>query len=111
MAEKSERPAPTFRRATDIVGKGDSEGLDALAGRDVLLRGARSEPRTYGGKENSFTTLDVSELDNLDVITPYHSWSSAIASRLAGIPADDFPVVVSFVKARTARGFSVWTIE
>jgi len=104
---------PMERGASYVKGLGAN--LDAIQGRDVVLRGFTTEPRTIRGNDTTLVNMDISELNSKGdadtEIKEYHAFSTPLAQRLSDIPDDAFPVLVKFVKSKTGSGFSVWSIE
>ena len=100
--------APTYARATDYV-KGIGANLETIQNRDVLLKSFSISERPMRGEKKTYVSLQISELDNLDVVTEYHAWSDSLADKLAEIPDSALPVVLSFQRVATSGGYRVWT--
>ena len=99
---------PTYARATDHV-KGIGESLETIQNRDVLLRTFSISERSMRGDKKTFVSMQISELDNLDVVKDCHAWSESLADKLAEIPDSALPVVINFTRVATSGGFRVWT--
>lgn len=111
--------APTqYKRAQDFDQFG--EGLDKLAGRDVLLTRYSVSERTITDRETKergdkpFVSIYVKELNDdgtpEDKETVYHAWSEPLANKLAQIPDSELPVLIEFVKVAGANG-NVWSFR
>lgn len=103
-------PATEFKRATDYV-EGIGSNLDAVQGRDVILRGYEVSNRPMRGESAVFVDLRISETDDPETVTQYHAWSDSLGEKIGQIPQENLPVLIQFGKTRTSSGFNVWTIS
>jgi hypothetical protein len=109
VADKPTNPYANAKRASDYdTGIGDP--LDKITGQEVaLLRYSISE-RAMRGETKTFVEMFIDvNLDGTEKM--YHAWSESLAEKLARIPTDDLPVLITFDRVATSGGFKVWTFE
>ena len=103
-----------YRRASEFI-KGLGENLDKIAGTDMLLHEFEIErDRQYGDGTNDLVIMTLSTLDDEENKQKFHAWSGSLADRLEemqGATNAALPLIVAFKKAKTSRGFNVWTVE
>lgn len=102
-----------YRRASDYI-QGLGENLDKIEGTDMLLHSFEvEEERPFGDGTSTLVTMQLSTIDDPEVLVTFHAWSDAIASRLREMESNDakYPVIVNFAKTKTRRGFTVWTVK
>jgi hypothetical protein len=113
MATSKERPK--YGRASDFnVGIGDT--LDKIADTEVLLLSFDVKDRAMRGEDRKFCSLQiVYDPDGWDGDRSkahlHHAWSDSLAEKLADIPVNALPVLITFKRVQTAAGFRVWTFE
>jgi hypothetical protein len=114
MAETKERPK--YGKASDFnVGIGDT--LDKIADTEVLLLDCSISQRAMRGEQKGFVSLNiVADVEHWDGNREtgsrlFHAWSDSLAEKLKDIPANAYPVLITFTRVQTAAGFRVWTFE
>lgn len=113
MATPKDRPK--YGRASDYnVGIGET--LDRIADTEVLLINAEISERAMRGEKKGFVSLNiVPDPDGWngepEGVRLFHAWSDSLAEKLSDIPANAYPVLITFTKVQTAAGFRVWTFE
>lgn len=103
----------TYQRASDFI-RGLGESLDGIQGKDVLLHSFDVDnERPFGEGISTLVTMQISTIADPDVLVQYHAWSDAIADRLNEMVGNgaELPVIVTFEKVKTRRGFSVWNVR
>lgn len=113
MATGKERPK--YGKASDYnLGIGDT--LDKIADTEVLLVNAEIGERAMRGEKKGFVSLSiVTDPENWNgdpnAVRLFHAWSDSLAEKLRDIPANAYPVLITFTRVQTAAGFRVWTFE
>ena len=105
---------PEYQRASSLINTELGEKLDNIAGKDMLLHDYEYEDRGESAPQGYryLVTMDLSTMDDPEVVVKFHAWSKSLGDRLDRIPEDTkYPLLVNFVKAKTRSGFNVWTIE
>ena len=111
MADTKERPK--YGKASDYnVGIGDT--LDKIADAEVLLINADISERPMRGEKKGFVSLRIVTEPtvwdgNPSGVRLFHAWSDSLAEKLSDIPANAYPVLITFTRVQTAAGFRVWT--
>lgn len=89
---------------------GIGDPLDKIADQEVALISYSISERAMRGETKTFVEMHIDVQKNGES-KMFHAWSDSLAEKLARIPTEDLPVLITFNRVATSGGFKVWTFE